>query len=62
MAIERAFELTPSLNAEWISVQLRQTREIKTILEKNERFPIANFVDITKDFSRFEIEAYTFPL
>ena len=59
MAVAMAQELSPSTDHTQIVLQLKETKEMKTILDKAERFPVNNFDDITSDFGRFEIPGYT---
>jgi DNA mismatch repair protein MutS2 len=59
MAAEVLREISPKTNFAEIDLSLRETREFKLILEKNDRFPIEFFSDIGPDLKMLEIEGYT---
>ena len=51
--------LTPSVNFEQIDMWLRETREFKLALEKNDRFPLEMYADIRPDLRLLSIAGYT---
>lgn len=59
MAVEQIQALLPSLDFHWIDRALRETRELKLALEKNDRFPIAAFPDIRQELRMLDIDGYT---
>lgn len=59
MAAEVLAELSPQTRFEQIDASLRQAREYKLALEKNDRFPLQVFADIRPDLRMLEIEGYT---
>ena len=59
MAAEQLAELVPTTNFTSIDLSLREIRDYKLALEKNDRIPIATFQDVRDDLKRLEIEGYT---
>lgn len=59
MAAELARAVTPSTDFAKIDLELRETRDFKLALEKNDRFPIQSFPDIRPDLRMLEIDGYT---
>jgi DNA mismatch repair protein MutS2 len=59
LAAERIQAITPSVNFEQIDLELRETRDYKLALEKNDRFPLQSFSDIRPDLRMLEIDGYT---
>jgi DNA mismatch repair protein MutS2 len=59
MAAERLRALTPDTRFNEIDLRLREAREFKLILEKNDRFPLAVFPDILPDLKMLEIDGFT---
>lgn len=59
MAAEALRDIYPQTNFLAIDLALRETREFKLALEKNDRFPIESFPDIRPDLKMLDIEGYT---
>lgn len=59
MAAEELRLIAPDTNFQAIDVKLREVREFKLALEKNDRFPLDAFADIRNDLKMLEIEGYT---
>lgn len=59
MAAEELRNLGPSIRFDEIDLQLREVREYKMALEKNDRFPLETFYDVRPDLRMLEIEGYT---
>jgi len=59
LAVERIEGIKPSTNFEKIDLELRETRDYKLALEKNDKFPLQAFSDIRPDLRMLEIEGYT---
>jgi len=59
MAAEELRNTTPETDFQKIDLQLRETREFKLALEKNDRFPLESFADIRPDLKMLDIEGYT---
>jgi DNA mismatch repair protein MutS2 len=59
MAAELVRAVTPSTDFAKIDLELRETRDYKLALEKNDRFPIQSFPDIRPDLRMLEIDGYT---
>jgi DNA mismatch repair protein MutS2 len=59
MAAEELRNLEPSIRFDEIDLQLREVREYKMALEKNDRFPLESFNDVRADLRMLEIEGYT---
>lgn len=59
MAAEELRGLSPYTHFEEIDLRLRETREYKLALEKNDRFPLESFADIRPDLRMLDIEGYT---
>jgi len=59
MAAEMLRAVSPGTDFAHIDRSLRELREFKLILEKNDRFPLANFPDITPDLKMLEIDGFT---
>ncbi len=59
MAAEQLRALRPSTEFAWIDQSLRETREYKLILEKNDRFPLERFTDILPDLKMLEVDGFT---
>jgi len=59
MAAEMLAALEPQTHFEPIDESLRQVREFKLALEKNDKFPLQVFSDIRSDLRMLEIDGYT---
>lgn len=59
MAAEHLQALTPSIDFGEIDLRLREVREFKLALEKNDRIPLAVFADIRPDLRMLDIDGYT---
>ncbi len=59
MAAEMVRNLVPSTDFDAIDVSLRETRDFKLALEKNDRFPIQAFPDVRPELKMLEIDGYT---
>jgi DNA mismatch repair protein MutS2 len=59
LAAEKIQALEPSTVFSKIDLELRETRDFKLALEKNDRFPLQSFSDIRPDLRMLEIEGYT---
>ena len=59
MAAEELACTSPGTDFKSIDLLLRETREFKLILEKNDRFPLESFPDIRNDLKMLEKEGYT---
>lgn len=59
MAAEELSRISPLTDFKSIDLMLRETREFKLILEKNDRFPLESFPDIRADLKMLEKEGYT---
>jgi DNA mismatch repair protein MutS2 len=59
MGRDELHQTSPSIRFDEIDVQLREVREYKLALEKNDRFPLETFADIRPDLRMLEIEGYT---
>ena len=59
MAAEELARISPLTDFKSIDLMLRETREFKLILEKNDRFPLESFPDIRADLKMLEKEGYT---
>ena len=59
MAVEMLQALTPSTVFNQIDTWLRETREYKLALEKNDRFPLEMYADIRPDLRMLAIAGYT---
>ncbi len=59
MAGEVLRHISPLTDFKTIDLGLREVREFKLALEKNDRFPIEAFPDITPDLKLLDIEGYT---
>jgi DNA mismatch repair protein MutS2 len=59
MAAEMARNLMPSADFNAIDVSLRETRDFKLALEKNDRFPLQAFPDVKPELKMLEIDGYT---
>ena len=59
MAAEVLRETAPMTEFTRIDLSLREIREYKLILEKNDRFPLESFPDIRTDLKMLEKEGYT---
>lgn len=59
LAAEELRTLEPSVSFPQIDGWLRETREFKLTLEKNDRFPIEVFADIRPDLRMLDIPGYT---
>lgn len=57
LAAEKIQEITPSTNFAKIDLELRETRDFKLALEKND--PLQSFSDIRPDLRMLEIDGYT---
>lgn len=61
MAAELLRVLEPSTSFQQIDISLREAREYKLALEKNDRFPLDTFADIRPDLRMLDISGYTLP-
>jgi DNA mismatch repair protein MutS2 len=59
MAAGELRDLEPSIRFDEIDLRLREVREFKLALEKNDRFPLEAFADVRSDLRMLEIEGYT---
>lgn len=59
MAAAELKDISPDTRFQAIDLKLREVREFKLALEKNDRFPIEVFADIRNDLKMLEIEGYT---
>ncbi|MBK6931199.1 MAG: Smr/MutS family protein [Saprospirales bacterium] len=59
MAAEQLLALMPSTAFSQVDIWLREVREFKLALEKNDRFPLENYADIRPDLRMLEIAGYT---
>lgn len=59
MAAEELRLLEPSIRFDEIDLHLREVREFKLALEKNDKFPLEAFHDIRPEMRMLEIEGYT---
>ncbi len=59
MAAEALHAVTPLIVFETIDQSLRETREFKLLLEKNDRFPLERFPDIQPDLKMLDIDGFT---
>ena len=59
LAAERIQAIAPSTDFNKIDLELRETRDFKLALEKNDRFPLQSFADIRPDLRMLEIDGYT---
>lgn len=59
MAAEELRAIQPSTDFKNIDLQLREVREFKLALEKNDRFPLESFPDIRPALKMLDIEGYT---
>lgn len=59
MGRDELHQISPSIRFDEIDLQLREVREYKLALEKNDRFPLEIFADIRPDLRMLEIEGYT---
>jgi DNA mismatch repair protein MutS2 len=59
MAVERILDIRPIENFLQLDVELRETRDFKLAIEKNDRFPLQSFEDVRADLRMLEIEGYT---
>jgi DNA mismatch repair protein MutS2 len=59
MAAELLGKLSPYTDFSVIQRELKEAREFKLILEKNDRIPLASFPDIRYDLKMLEKEGYT---
>ncbi|MBK7938766.1 MAG: Smr/MutS family protein [Lewinellaceae bacterium] len=59
MAAEELARTAPGTDFKIIDLFLRETREFKLILEKNDRFPLESFPDIRNDLKMLEKDGYT---
>lgn len=59
MGAERIRELAPTTAFAPIDIALRETREFKLTLEKNDRFPLETFADVRPDLRMLAIPEYT---
>lgn len=59
MGAEELAQLTPDTSFSRIDMALREVRDWKLALEKNDRIPLSSFEDIRDDLKRLEIEGYT---
>ncbi|HNL38439.1 MAG: Smr/MutS family protein [Saprospiraceae bacterium] len=59
LAAQELAALAPLQRFEEIDLRLRETREFKLTLEKNDRFPLDAYADIRPDLRMLDIEGYT---
>ena len=59
LAAEALRGIQPSIHFAEIDRQLREVREFKLTLEKNDRFPLAAYNDIRADLKLLDIDGYT---
>jgi DNA mismatch repair protein MutS2 len=59
MAAEQLRQVAPSTDFVAIDLQLREAREFKLALEKNDRFPLEAFPDILPDLKMLEVAGFT---
>jgi DNA mismatch repair protein MutS2 len=59
MAAARIMELRPMTDFDTIDLALKQVREMKLGLEKNDRFPLVRFEDFRADIAYLNKEGYT---
>lgn len=59
MAAAQLREVSPSTDFATIDRSLREIREYKLILEKNDRFPLENFPDILPNLKMLDIQGFT---
>ena len=59
LGAEEIQAISPSVNFHKIDLELRETRDYKLALEKNDRFPLQSFSDIRPDLRMLEIDGYT---
>jgi DNA mismatch repair protein MutS2 len=59
LAAEQLHDLSPRTDFAGIDLALRETRECKLALEKNDRVPLETYADIRPDLRMLEIEGYT---
>ena len=59
LAAERLKDLGPVTDYNWVDLRLRETAEFKLTLEKNDRFPLGVFDDISEELGMLSIEGYT---
>ncbi|MCC7244694.1 MAG: Smr/MutS family protein [Saprospiraceae bacterium] len=59
MAAEVLRDIRPETNFQNIDQCLREVREFKLALEKNDRFPIEGFPDVRPDLKMLDIDGYT---
>ena len=59
MAGEVLRHISPYTDFAEIDTALREVREFKLALEKNDRFPLEAFPDITPDLKMLDIDGYT---
>lgn len=62
MGAEQARLIGPMLDFERIDAALREVRDYKLLLEKNERLPLETFSDLRPDLRLLAIPDYTLPL
>ncbi len=59
IAAEVLQKLSPSVNFDEIDLRLREAREFKLSMEKNDRFPLNRFSDLRPELRMLQIEGYT---
>ena len=59
MSAQEIRELSPQIRFDDIDTRLREVREFKLALEKNERFPIDVYADVRPDLRMLDIIGYT---
>jgi DNA mismatch repair protein MutS2 len=59
MTAELVRDLQPVQDFQILDSLLKETRDMKLALEKNDRFPIATFEEIRPDLKLLDIEGYT---
>lgn len=59
MGAEILAELTPAISFDQIDQALREVRDWKLALEKNDRIPVATFTDVRSDLKMLDIDGFT---
>ncbi|MCB9342450.1 MAG: Smr/MutS family protein [Saprospiraceae bacterium] len=59
LAIERIEKLSPLTDFTKVDLALRETRDYKLALEKNEKIPLRSFSDIRSELKMLEVPGYT---
>ncbi|MFN4079290.1 MAG: endonuclease MutS2 [Saprospiraceae bacterium] len=59
MAAQRLEALYPRADHAWIELRLREVRDYKLALEKNDRLPMRPFADLSEDLRMLRLEGFT---